>query len=78
MNGDSEAAQVSHIPTSVGSEPCTPWKNSKQVSTSDSDLAKQIMARSQVTHSPYVPGQLERHLEFMHFNSGRIIHMICI
>ena len=77
-NGEAEVVDsvVSHIPTSVAaSEPCIPavWKNSnKQTSASDSELAKQIMARPQVSHSPYVPGQLERHLEFMHFNTSKI------
>ena len=75
-NGEAEVVDsvVSHIPTSVAaSEPCIPavWKNSKQTSASDSELAKQIMARPQVSHSPYVPGQLERHLEFMHFKSSQ-------
>ena len=80
-NGEAEVVDsvVSHIPTSVAaSEPCIPavWKNSnKQTSASDSELAKQIMARPQVSHSPYVPGQLERHLEFMHFNAGKMINI---
>ena len=80
-NGEAEVVDsvVSHIPTSVAaSEPCIPavWKNSsKQTSASDSELAKQIMARPQVSHSPYVPGQLERHLEFMHFNTGKIVNV---
>jgi len=75
MNGEPDSpGQISHIPTGVASEPCTPWKNSKKTSTTETELAKKIMARPQVSHSPYVPGQLERHLEFMHFNSEG--HMI--
>merc|ERR1712051_724537 len=37
-------------------------------------MSKQIMTQPHVTHSAYVPSQLERHLEFMHFNSEG--HMI--
>ena len=69
-NGSDVPLQVSsHSPTS-GQGSVSPWKKPKQAS--DSDLAKQIMNSPQVKHSAYVPSQLERHLEFMHFNSGKI------
>jgi len=71
-NGSDVPLQVSsHSPTS-GQGSVSPWKKPKQAS--DSDLAKQIMNAPQVKHSAYVPSQLERHLEFMHFNSEG--HMI--
>ena len=68
MMTNGEVHQVSHPPTSGQS--VSPWKKPKQAS--DSDLAKQVMNAPQVKHSAYVPSQLERHLEFMHLNSGKI------
>lgn len=74
VNG--EATSVSH--TSASAKPevtkSSPWKKPKQSSSTDSEMSKQIMTQPQVTHSAYVPSQLERHLEFMHFNSEG--HMI--
>ena len=53
----------------------SPWKKNMawQNHASPEDLAKQakVMAAPNVVHSNYVPSQLERHLEFMHFNSGK-------
>ena len=77
VNG--EATSVSHTSASNTASAIpevaksSPWKNPKQSSSTDSEMSKQIMTQPQVTHSSYVPSQLERHLEFMHFNSGKIV-----
>ena len=73
VNG--EATSVSDTSASAIPEVTrsSPWKKPKQSSsTTDSEISKQIMTQPTVTHSAYVPSQLERHLEFMHFNSGKI------
>ena len=51
--------------SSVGS----PWKT-KNDTSENLELQAKVMATPNATHSSYVPGQLERHLEFMNFNSG--------
>jgi hypothetical protein len=68
-------------PTAMASTPLSPttsaWGTKTSMATppaveSAESLARQakIMAADEVTHSSYVPCQLERHLEFMHFNDG--------
>ena len=50
----------------------SPWKKMKP--TEDANLMAQqekIMKAENVSHSKYVPAQLERHLEFMQTNDGR-------
>ena len=67
-------AADNHPSVNVQSSPNmeSPWKKAKPANAEE--LAKQakIMAAPNVVHSNYVPSQLERHLEFMHFNSGKI------
>ena len=46
----------------------SPWKKPKI-----SENEKMAMNSSKVVHSSYVPGQIERHLEFMNFNDGMIL-----
>ena len=72
VNG--EATSVSHTSAIPEVTRSSPWKKPKQSSSTDSEISKQIMTQPQVTHSAYVPSQLERHLEFMHFNSGKIVY----
>ena len=51
----------------------SPWKKMKP--TEDANLMAQqekIMKAENVSHSKYVPAQLEKHLEFMQTNDGRI------
>ena len=78
VNG--EVTSVSHTSASAIPEVTrsSPWKKPKQSSSTDSEISKQIMTQPQVTHSAYVPSQLERHLEFMHFNSGKIVSFIIL
>ena len=50
----------------------SPWKKMKP--TEDANMMAQqekIMKAENVSHSKYVPAQLERHLEFMQTNDGR-------
>ena len=50
----------------------SPWKKMKP--TEDANVMAQkekIMKAENVSHSKYVPAQLERHLEFMQTNDGR-------
>ena len=51
----------------------SPWKKMKP--TEDANVMAQkekIMKAENVSHSKYVPAQLEKHLEFMQTNDGRI------
>ena len=45
-------------------------KKPKIVKPENIELQEKVMAKETVSHSGYVPAQLERHLEFMNFNTG--------
>ena len=48
------------------------WKEKpKIVKPENLELQEKVMAQETVSHSGYVPAQLERHLEFMNFNTGK-------
>ena len=54
----------------------SPWQQKKvKVSAENLELQAKVMAKEGVCHSGYVPAQLERHLEFMNFNSGMIFNL---
>ena len=54
----------------------SPWQQKKvKVSAENLELQAKVMAKEGVCHSGYVPAQLERHLEFMNFNSGIIFNL---
>ena len=46
-------------------------KKPKIVKPENIELQEKVMAQETVSHSGYVPAQLERHLEFMNFNTGK-------
>ena len=53
-------------------------KKPKIVKPENIELQEKVMAKETVSHSGYVPAQLERHLEFMNFNTGNQIQILYI
>ena len=55
------------------------WKEKpKIVKPENIELQEKVMAQETVSHSGYVPAQLERHLEFMNFNTGKKEFRFCV